>query len=45
MKKRKHNQETQAIIGTRHRMKTNKTKNGQPRETGNIRHNTQDEDK
>jgi hypothetical protein len=27
------------------RRKTNKTKNGQPRDTGNIRHKTQDEDK
>jgi hypothetical protein len=45
MKQRMDNPETQAILGTRHRMKTNKTKNGQPRETGNIRHNTQDEDK
>jgi hypothetical protein len=37
--------ETQAILGTRHRTKKNKTKNGQPRDTGNIRHKTQDEDK
>ena len=36
------NPEIQAILGTRHRMKTNKTKNGQPRNTGNIRHKTQD---
>jgi hypothetical protein len=39
------NPETQEILGTRHRMKTNKTKNGQPRDTGNIGHKTQDEDK
>jgi hypothetical protein len=26
-------------------MKTQKKKNGQPRDTGNIRHKTQDEDK
>jgi hypothetical protein len=39
------NPETQAIVGIRHRTKTNKTKNGQPRDTGNIRHKTQDEDK
>ena len=39
------NTETEAILGTRHRMKTNKKKNGQPRDTGNIRHKTQDEDK
>ena len=46
------NPETQAILGTRHRTKTNKTetktnktKNGQPRDTGNIGHKTQDEDK
>ena len=30
------NSETQAILGTRHRTKTNKTKNGQTRDTGNI---------
>ena len=39
------NPEIQAILGTRHRMKTNKTKNGQPRDTCNIGHETQDEDK
>ena len=39
------NPETQAILGTRHRMKTNKTENGQPRDAGNIGHKTQDEDK
>jgi hypothetical protein len=39
------NPEKQAILGTRHRTKTNKTKNGQPRDTGNIKHKTQDEDK
>jgi hypothetical protein len=39
------NTETQAILGIRHRTKTNKTKNGQPRDTGKIRHKTQDEDK
>jgi hypothetical protein len=39
------NPETQAIIGTIQRRKTNKTKNGQPGDTGNIRHKTQDEDK
>ena len=39
------NPETQAILGTRHRAKTNKTENGQPRDTGNISHKTQDEDK
>ena len=38
------NPETQTILGTRHRMKTNKTENGQPRHTGNIGHKTQDED-
>ena len=39
------NPETHAILGIRHRTKTNKTKNGQPRDTGKIRHKTQDEDK
>ena len=39
------NPETQAILVTRHRTKTNKTKNGQPRNTDNIGHKTQDEDK
>ena len=38
------NPETQAILGTMHRTETNKTKNGQPRDTGNIGHKTQDED-
>ena len=36
------NPETQAILGTRHRTKTNKTENGQPRDTGNIRRKKQD---
>jgi hypothetical protein len=39
------NPEIQAILGTRHRTKTNKTKNGQPRDTGNIEHKTEEEDK
>ena len=39
------NPEIQAILSTRHRTKTNKTKNGQPRDTYNIKHETQDEDK
>jgi hypothetical protein len=39
------NPEKQAILGTRHRTKTNKTKNGQHKDTGNIRQKTQDEDK
>ena len=39
------NTETQAILGTRHRTKTNKTKNGQHSDRGNIGHKTQDEDK
>ena len=39
------NTETEAILGTRHRMKTNKTENEQPRERSNIRHKTQDKDK
>jgi hypothetical protein len=39
------NTETQAILGIRHRTKTNLKKNGQHRDTGNIRHKTQDEDK
>ena len=39
------NPETPAILGTRHRTKTNKTKNGQPRETGNFKHKTEEEDK
>jgi hypothetical protein len=30
------NPETQAILGTRHRTKTNKTKNGQPRDTSSC---------
>ena len=38
------NPETQAILGTRHRTKTNKKKNGQHRVTGNIGHKKQDED-
>jgi hypothetical protein len=37
--------ETQAILGTRHRTKTNKTENGQPRDTDNIKHKTEEEDK
>jgi hypothetical protein len=45
IKQRMDNTETQAILSTRHRRKTNKTKNGQPRDTGNIEHKTQDEDK
>ena len=39
------NTDTEAILGTRDNTKTNKTKNGQPRDTSNIRHKTQDEDK
>ena len=39
------NPETQAILGTRQRRKTNKTKKGQPRDTGNIGHRTQNEGK
>ena len=39
------NTKTKAILGTRHRRKTNKKKNGQPRDTCNIGHKTQDEDK
>ena len=39
------NPETQAILSTRQRTKTNKKKNGQHRDTGNIKHKTQDEDK
>jgi hypothetical protein len=39
------NTETQAILSTRHRTKTNKKKNGQPRDICNIRHKTQDEEK
>ena len=39
------NPETQAILGTRQRRKTNKIKNEQPRDTGNISHKTQNEDK
>ena len=39
------NPETQAILDIRHKRKTNKTKNGQPRNTGNIKHKTEDEDK
>ena len=39
------NTETDAILGTKHRTKTNKTKNGQYRDICNIRHKTQDEDK
>ena len=38
------NTETYAILGTRHRTKTNK-KNRQYRDTVNIRHKTQDEEK
>jgi hypothetical protein len=37
--------ETQAILSTRQRRKTNKIKNEQHRDTGNIEHKTQDEDK
>ena len=37
--------ETQAILGTRHRTKTNKTENGQPRDIDNIKHKTEEEDK
>ena len=39
------NPETHAILSTRQRRKTNKTKNGQHRDTGNNKHKTQDEDK
>jgi hypothetical protein len=39
------NPETHAILGTRHRTKKNKKKNEQHRDTGNIRHKTQDEEK
>jgi hypothetical protein len=39
------NPEIQAILSTRHRTKTNKEKNGQHRDRGNIMHKTQDEDK
>ena len=39
------NPETQAILSTRHRTKTNKKKNGQHRDRGTIRHKTQDQDK
>jgi hypothetical protein len=39
------NTETQAILSTRQRRKTNKKKNGQHRDTGNIRHKRKDEDK
>jgi hypothetical protein len=39
------NPETQAILSTRQRRKTNKKKNGQHRDTGNIGHETQDEEK
>jgi hypothetical protein len=39
------NPETHAILSTRHRTKTNNTKNGQPRDTGNIKHKTEEEDK
>jgi hypothetical protein len=39
------NPETQAILSTRQRRKTNKIKNEQHRDTGNIGHKTQDEDK
>ena len=38
------NPETQVIMGTRHRTKTN-IKNGQSRNTGNNGHKTQNEDK
>jgi hypothetical protein len=39
------NPETQGILSTRHRTKTYKKKNGQPRDICNIRHKTQDEEK
>ena len=39
------NPETQTILSTREKRKTNKTKNGQPRDTVNIRHKTEEEDK
>ena len=39
------NTKTQAILGTRHKTKTNKTKNGQPRDTGNIKHKAEEENK
>ena len=45
IKQRMDNPETQAILSTRQRRKTNKTKNGQPRDTGNIKHKIQEEDK
>ena len=38
------NPEKHAILSTRQRRKTKKTKNGQPRDIGN-KHKTQDEDK
>ena len=37
------NPETQEILDIKHRTKTNKTKNGQSRATGDIGHKTQDE--
>ena len=39
------NPETQAILSTKQKRKTNKTKNGQHRDRGNIKHKTQDEEK
>jgi hypothetical protein len=45
IKQRMDNPEIQEILSTRHRTKTSKKKNGQHRDTGNIRHKTQDEDK
>jgi len=33
--------ETRAALSTRHRTKTNKTKNEHPRDTGNIEHRTE----
>jgi hypothetical protein len=43
-KQRRENPETQAILGTRHRTKTYKTKNGESRDTGNIGNKAQNED-
>ena len=40
IKQRMDNPETQAILGTRHKTKTNKTENGQPRDTDNINNST-----
>ena len=37
--------ETRAALNTRHRTKTNKIKNEHLRDTGNIEHKTQNEDK